>query len=196
MYIFLLEDNIKLRKDLAYILECNHFTVFQYTDAQDFFENFQTLVPAVIVTDMRMPGLSGGELQTKLANHGINIPMIFISGESTNCQIVSAMKNGAVDFLLKPFSREQFLGAVGQGIEISILETKKLVKKAVFDKKIKNLSPRELQTFHLLVLGFNNTEIVTKLGISLPTAKQYKKMVFYKLNLNTMSELIEFNLSS
>jgi FixJ family two-component response regulator len=195
-YIFLLEDNDELRADLARSLEFCGFTVFQYADAQTFLDNFSQVVPAVIVTDMRMPGLSGVELQARLATEGRKIPMIFISGESTDVQIVSAMKNGAVDFLLKPFSRENLLSAVAKGIEIDALAMQKLVKRVAFEQKLKLLSPREVQTFNLLVLGFNNTQIVNELGISLPTAKQYKSAVMYKLGLRSVAELVTLKLDS
>lgn len=195
-YIFLLEDNQQLRADLARSLEFCGFTVFQYPDAQTFLDNFSHVVPAVVVTDMRMPGLSGVELQARLAIEGRKIPMIFISGESTDAQIVSAMKNGAIDFLLKPFSREHLLSAVAKGIEIDALAMQKLVKKVAFEQKIKILSPRELQTFNLLLLGFNNTQIVNELGVSLPTAKQYKSAVMYKLGLRSVAELVTLKVNS
>lgn len=195
-YIFLLEDNHELRADLARSLEFCGFTVLQYADAQSFLDNFSHFIPAVVVSDMRMPGLSGIELQARLAAEGRKIPMIFISGESTDAQIVSAMKNGAVDFLLKPFSRESLLSAVAKGIEIDALAMQKLVKKVAFDQKLKILSPRERQTFDLLVLGFNNTQIVNELGVSLPTAKQYKSAVMYKLGLRSVAELVTLKISS
>jgi FixJ family two-component response regulator len=195
-YIFLLEDNHDLRTDLAKSLEFCGFTVFQYADAQAFLDNFSHLVPAVVLTDMRMPGLSGVELQERLAAEGRKIPMIFISGESTDAQIVSALKNGAVDFLLKPFSRESLLSAVAKGIEIDALAMQRLVKKVAFEQKMKILSPRELETFGLLVIGFNNIQIANELGISLPTAKQYKSAVLYKLGLRSIAELVSLKLNS
>jgi len=195
-YVFLLEDNHELRGDLTRSLEFCGFTVFQYGDAQTFLDNFSHVVPAVVVTDMRMPGLSGVELQAKLAAEGRKIPMIFISGESTDAQIVSAMRNGAVDFLLKPFSREHLLSAVAKGIEMDALAMQKLVKKVTFEQKMKILSPRELETYNLLILGFNNTQIVHALGISLPTAKQYKSAVMYKLGMRSVAELVRLKLDA
>jgi FixJ family two-component response regulator len=195
-YIFLLEDNHMLRADLARSLEFCGFTVFQYADANAFLDNFSQVVPAVVVTDMRMPGLSGVELQERLIAEGRKIPIIFISGESTDAQIVSAMKNGAVDFLLKPFSRESLLSAVAKGIEIDALAMQQLIKKVAFEQKLKVLSPREMQTFELLVLGFNNAQIMTDLGVSLPTAKQYKSAVMNKLGVRSVAELVTLKLKA
>jgi FixJ family two-component response regulator len=195
-YIFLLEDNNQLRADLSRILESCGFTVMQFENAQSFLDDFSQVTPAVVVTDMRMPGLSGVDLQERLSSGGRKIPIIFISGESTDAQIVSAMKNGAVDFLLKPFSRESLLSAVKKGIEIDALAMQKLLKKIAFEKKLKILSPRELETFHLLVLGFNNTQIVNQLGVSLPTAKQYKSAVMHKLGLSSAADLLALKVES
>lgn len=195
-FIFLLEDNYELRADLARILESCGFTVMQYANAQAFLDDFSEVAPAVVVTDMRMPGLSGVDLQERLIAGGRKIPIIFISGESTDAQIVSAMKNGAVDFLLKPFSRDSLLSAVEKGIEVDILAMQKFVKKIAFEQKLKILSPRELETFHLLVLGFNNLQIMNQLGVSLPTAKQYKSAVMYKLDLSSVADLLSLKLQS
>lgn len=195
-YVYLLDDNQQLRADLARTLEFCNFTVFQFSNAEEFLNQYSQLVPAVIVTDMRMPGLTGVELQEKLAMMGRKMPMIFISGESTDVQIVTAMKNGAVDFLLKPFSRESLLSAVAKGIEIDSKGMQKLVKKASFDQKLKILSPRELQVFNLLALGLNNNELMDELKIALPTVKQYKSEVMYKLRLRSVSELIAMKIGS
>jgi FixJ family two-component response regulator len=139
---------------------------------------------------MRMPGITGVELQETLSATGRKMPMVFMSGESTDAQIVAAMKNGAVDFLLKPFSRENLLTAVAKAIEIDTLAMKTFVKRAAFEQKLKILSPRELQVFNLLALGLNNNELMEKLEISLPTVKQYKSEVMYKLRLRSIAELI------
>jgi FixJ family two-component response regulator len=195
-YVYLLEDNQQLREDLARTLEFCNFIVFQFSNADDFLNQHSQLVPAVIVTDMRMPGLTGVQLQEKLTTMGRKIPMIFISGESTDAQIVAALKNGAVDFLLKPFSRESLLSAVAKGIEIDSIGMQKLVKKAAFEQKLKILSPRELQVFNLLALGLNNNELMDELKIALPTVKQYKSEVMYKLRLRSVSELIAMKFGS
>ena len=192
-FVFLIEDNRQLREDVARTLSFCEFTVFEYDNADDFLDNYPQAVPAVIVADMSMPGKSGVELQQQLQETGRKIPIIFISGESTDAQIISAMKNGAIDFLLKPFTRESLLSAVAKAIEIDAITMQKLVKKSAFDQKIKVLSPRELQVFHLLAIGLNNTELMERLKISLPTVKQYKSEVMYKLRLRSIAELIAMN---
>lgn len=152
-------------------------------------------MPAVLVTDMRMPKQSGIQLQTELMDKGHKIPIIFISGECSDEQIVKAFKNGAFDFLLKPFSREAFLSAVAKAIEQDSVAMQDLIRKSQLGEALKTLSPRERQVFELLAKGYGNKELVDELGISLPTVKEYKSEVMYKLRLRSLAELIALNTS-
>ena len=188
--IFLIEDDEGLRSDLERALQFCGYTVFSYANPQQFLSEFKPLVPAVLVTDMRMPKLSGVELQSELVEKGHKIPIIFISGESSDEQIVKAFKNGAFDFLLKPFSREDFLSAVARAIEQDSIAMNDLIRKSRLAESLKTLSPRELQVFHLLAKGYGNRELVDALGISLSTVKEYKSEVMYKLRLRSLAELI------
>jgi FixJ family two-component response regulator len=189
-YIFLVEDDDGYRSDLERALQFCGYTVFSYANPENFLAEFKPLVPAVLVTDMRMPKLSGVQLQAELIDKGHKIPIIFISGESSDKQIVEAFKNGAFDFLLKPFSREEFLSAVARGIERDSIAMQELIHRARLDEALKTLSPRELQVFKLLVKGYGNKELVNALGISLSTVKEYKSEVMYKLRLRSLAELI------
>ncbi len=197
-YVFLVEDDEGYRSDLERALKFCGYTVFSFANPEQFLEDFKPLVPAVLVTDMRMPKLSGVQLQAELIEKGHKIPIIFISGESSDEQIVKAFKNGAFDFLLKPFSREAFLGTVAKAIEQDSVAMQDLIRKARLEEALKGLSPRELQVFHLLAKGFGNKELVDALGISLSTVKEYKSEVMYKLRLRSLAELISLasNLST
>jgi FixJ family two-component response regulator len=116
-YVFLVEDNDELRSDLERTLQLSGYTIFSFANPEEFLDRFKPLVPAVLVTDMRMPKQSGIELQSEFIAKGHKIPIIFISGESLDEQIVKAFKNGAFDFLLKPFNRRDFLSSVEKAIE-------------------------------------------------------------------------------
>ena len=192
-YVFLVEDNDELRSDLERALQFSGYTTFSFADPEQFLSQFKVLVPAVLVTDMRMPKQSGIQLQSELIEKGHKIPIIFISGESTDQQIVKAFKNGAFDFLLKPFSREAFLGAVAKAIEQDTIAMQELIRKTRLAEALKTLSPRERQVFDLLAKGYGNKELVEALGISLSTVKEYKSEVMYKLRLRSLAELISLN---
>lgn len=192
-YIFLVEDDDELRSDLERALQFCGYTIFSFANPEQFLNEFKPLVPAVLVTDMRMPKLSGVQLQSELISKGHKIPIIFISGESSDDQIVKAFKNGAFDFLLKPFSREAFLSAVAKALEQDSVAMQDLIRKSQLAEALKTLSPRERQVFDLLARGYGNKELVDELGIALSTAKEYKSEVMYKLRLRSLAELIALN---
>lgn len=102
-HIFLVEDDDDLRESIVEILSFVGYRVYPYRDPQEFLKQSVEVIPAVIVTDVRMPSMSGVELQTKLLNQGRQIPFVFISGESTVPQAIKAMKQGAVEFWSNPF---------------------------------------------------------------------------------------------
>ena len=191
--VFLIEDHNELRDDLTHILQFVGYVVHAFPDPVSFLDYDKQLAPAVVVSDMRMPYMTGVELQERLKELGRTIPMVIISGESTDQQIVAAMKNGAIDFLLKPFARESLLAAVAKGIEIDSVAMQNVIRVSEFNEKLKVLSPRERQVFDLLSEGFSNKELMESLNISLPTVKQYKSEVMYKLRLRSLAELIALN---
>ena len=192
-HVFLIEDHDELRDDLMHILQFVGYVVHAFPNPVQFLDYDKQLAPAVVVSDMRMPHMTGVELQERLKELGRTIPMVIISGESTDQQIIAAMKNGAIDFLLKPFVRESLLAAVAKGIEIDSVAMQNVIRVSEFNEKLKVLSPRERQVFELLSEGFSNKELMESLNISLPTVKQYKSEVMYKLRLRSLAELITLN---
>ena len=179
-----------MRTVLKGMLEFLGFQVHVYASAIEFLKVSMQAAPAVIITDMQMPDMSGVELQAELLKRGRQIPIIFISGESTLPQTISAMKQGAIEFLLKPFERDQLLSAVVRGLEQDVAYMRSYVVQTTLAEGLKGLSPREREVFELLAIGFNNLQIQEKLNISLPTAKQYKSEVMRKLNLSSLAHLI------
>ena len=179
-----------MRTSVTRMLEVAGYRVHAFVSGPEFLAHAAAASPAVIVTDMRMPGMTGVELQAELHTRGWTTPMIFISGESTVQQSVAAMLHGAIEFLVKPFGRTELLSAVERGIALEIREHQSSDANSSFERQLKTLSPRERQVFELLAAGYSNAELVKTLGISLPTAKQYKAEVMRKLNLHSLSELI------
>lgn len=189
-HIFLIEDDDSMRKALSGMLEFVGYQVNAFSSASDFLKTPIQVAPAVIITDMRMPDMLGVELQAELVQRGRAIPIIFISGESTVQQTVTAMKQGAIEFLVKPFERDEILSAVIRGLEQDTLQMHRYIEQKTLEESLKTLAPREREVFELLSLGLNNAEIQEKLQISLPTTKQYKSEVMRKLKLRSLSQLI------
>lgn len=190
-HVFLIEDDLSLKESISDILEFKQYLVRSFNSAHDFLKSLDiNIAPAVVVSDMRMPGIDGIELQRLLHQDYRPIPIVFISGESTVSQSITALKKGAVDFLLKPFEIDELISAIDRGIDIDRNNMQKTIKKNELDDNLQKLSPRERQVFELLCKGFSNGEIMQELQISLPTAKQYKSEVMHKLNAKTIAELI------
>ncbi len=182
-----------MRTSLTQVLRFADHTVQAFSSALGFLALSAPTRPTLLITDMRMPGMTGVELQAALLARGWDIPMIFISGESTVQQSVIALKQGAIEFLIKPFGRTELLSAVERGIAINLRQDQTALDNTAYESQLRTLSRRERQVFELLAAGYSNAELVKSLGVSLPTAKQYKAEVMRKLNLRSLSELIQLH---
>lgn len=191
-HVYLIEDHDDLRIGLVKMLQNFGFVVHSFSKAIEFLDASLNDSPAVIITDMRMPEMSGVELQATLLGQGRKTPILFISGESTVEQSVKAMKQGAFEFLIKPFSQNALLEAVRRGIEMDLVNKASAYAVASLDNRLNALSPREREVFWLLTKGYNNKQLVNELGVSLATAKQYKGQVIQKMGVRSISEMVEF----
>jgi FixJ family two-component response regulator len=188
--VYLIEDNLKMQQSIENMLGFLGYKVISFSNGGDFLAAQLQDAPAVVVTDMRMPDISGVELQAELIKRGRNLPIIFISGESTLAQGILAMQQGAIEFLTKPFEREEFLAAIVRGLELDAKNVRSFLQKQSFEQQLQSLAPREREAFELLALGYSNAQIQEALQISLSTAKQYKSEVMRKLNLRSLAQLI------
>ncbi len=184
--IFLVEDDSSQRESIQSFLEFKGYDVQSFKSAEEFLSLPQIPRPSILITDMRLPHLSGVELHKQLTKLELDIPIIFISGESSIQQSIDAMKQGAIEFLVKPFDIKDLINAVEKAIYTEL-------KKVNLMALLKNLSPRENQVYELLLQGLNNSELMEKMNISLPTVKQYKSEVKRKLGAKSLSELINLS---
>ena len=192
-HVYLVEDDDSVRNSLQDLLKYAGFEVSAWSQAKAFLENLPTAAPAVLVVDMRMPGMNGLELHEALIACGRILPVVYISGESSLPQGIAAMKLGALDFLVKPFTREAILKAVAAGIEKDRIQVQRVIDQARFDEAMKHLAPREREVLALLIRGYSNQEIMAELNISLPTAKQYKSQLMRKLGARSLSDLMKLS---
>lgn len=189
-HVCLIEDHADLRADLLRLLQASGYVVKDYSSAIEYLQTEPAQFEGVIVSDMVMPEMTGLELQTELVSRGILLPFVFISGESSDRQIISAMKNRAFDFLLKPFTKNELVDAIDRALAFGEQEKESRDHKKDLQYRLSLLSPREREVFFLLARGFSNQEIVRDLEISLPTAKQYKAEVMRKLDIQSLSALL------
>ena len=190
-HVFLVEDDDAMRESMRRVLVSQGCRVYPFAEPVSFLELVTPVSPAVVLLDMRMPSLSGVEVQTRLRDMGMNMSVIFVSGESTVQQAVIAMENGALQFLVKPVSRSDLLKAVAQGLEASHKRTEERSKLHAKHGRLARLAPREREVLDFLLDGYGNTEISKMMGISYATSKQYKSNIMMKLDVSTMAQLIE-----
>lgn len=189
-HVFIVDDDTQLLDSMASLLRFVGYNVHAWDAPEQFLAQIPNFAPVVLITDMRMPGMSGAELHAELLRQGRTLPVIYVSGESTVPQTIQAMKQGAVEFLLKPFGREELLASVAKALERDRRQMRDLILKARAREARAGLSPRQAQVHELMLKGYGNREIVQALGISLPTAKQYKSEVMQKLGVRSFAELL------
>ena len=182
--IHLIEDDASQRDSIESLLAFKGFITKSYSTANDFLQALPFESPAIVIADIQLPDISGVDLHRMLMEKNINPPIIFISGEASIQESIDAMKQGAIEFLVKPFEIDTLIAAVNNAIKIELKEIN-------LNFLLKNLSPRELEVYNLLLQGLNNQELIDKLHLSLPTVKQYKSEVMRKLKVNSLSKLIE-----
>lgn len=190
-HVYLIDDNEEVRDSLSRLLQFAGYRVLCWADGPLFLAEMPNQAPAVVLTDMKMPGMTGLELHQALLAQGRKIPVIYISGESTVPEAIEAMKLKPHDFLTKPFTREDLLRTLAAAMERDRIGMQSVIEKARYEESLRQLSPREREVHALLLKGYNNGEIMAALGISMPTTKQYKSEVMRKLAVRSLSQLIE-----
>ena len=186
--VFLIDDDDSVREALASIIAEHGLGIQAFSSATQFLESFTSSAKSeVIVLDMKMPGMTGLELQAKLAELQVYIPIIFISGQSHKEEIIQGLKQGANDFLLKPFKFEDLLISIDKCLKLDLSY-----------KGIKNrydlLTPREKEVFEELVNGELLKAIAIKWDVSESVVKLHKANIFAKLEITTLQDLTRLSL--
>jgi RNA polymerase sigma factor (sigma-70 family) len=189
-HVYLVDDNADIRWHLTGLLKQFGFAVDDMESAQAFIGIKKLVRPAVLVVDMRMPELSGLDLQTHLHNQSIFIPVIFISGESQQQEIINAMKAGAIEFLWKPFESAHLIAAIERGLLLDTAHLKTQSRTHALHQLEAALSPREHEIFIYMLQGKSNKEIAEELGINADTVKKHRAQVMAKMKVTTLHDLL------
>ena len=191
--IYIVDDDASVRRALSLLLKSHRFKVETFMCAADFlaFKHFK--LPSCLVLDIQLPDINGLMLQDAMAARQLAIPIIFITGHGDIPMSVKGMKAGAIDFLPKPFTEKKLLNAVTQAISKNKIQIKESAEISKIKRRIKTLSPRELEVFKLVAKGMLSKQIAFKRGTSLQTIKVHRGRVMQKMRAKTVTELIRFS---
>jgi two-component system response regulator FixJ len=188
--VHVIDDDVDVRQSLAFLLSAAGLAVRTHDSAVTFLKALPTLQDGCIVTDIRMPEMDGLELQKRLKEMKIDMPVIVITGHGDVHLAVSAMKSGAIDFIEKPFDDEALLSAIQTALTQHSDDRRRQSLVADVRKRLKALSEREKEVLNGLVAGKPNKIIAHELGISARTVEVYRANVMTKMQANSLSELV------
>jgi len=188
--VFVIDDDESMREALKSLIRSVGLRVETFASAQEFLESRRPNVAACLILDVRMPGLSGLDLQRDLVERNIHIPIIFITGHGDIPMSVRAMKAGAVEFLTKPFRDQDLLDAIQQALDRDRLARSHQAETAELHDRYQSLTPRESEVFGLVVKGLLNKQIALQLGTSEITIKLHRRQVMEKMDAASLADLV------
>jgi two-component system, LuxR family, response regulator FixJ len=192
--VHVIDDDEAVRASVEFLLRSARINVKTYESAVAFLASSQSISPGCIVTDVRMPEVTGIDLLQRLRERGVNMPVIVVTGHADVPLAVQAMKLGAVDFIEKPFDDNHFIASVRSALNSHASSARNDSERAELQDKIATLSNREREVLEGLVAGKANKIIAHDLGISPRTVEIYRANVMSKMNAGSLSELVRMAL--
>jgi two-component system response regulator FixJ len=193
--IHVVDDDAAVRDSLSFLLAADGLACRTYDSAAALLERAATLEHGCIVTDIRMPAMTGLELVGELKRRGLRHPVIVLTGHGDVALAVDAMKAGVVDFLEKPFQDEALLRAIRSALAASVDEAARAAEQAEIAGRIAQLTGRELEVFEAIVAGASNKAVALKLAISPRTVEIYRANVMSKMQAQSLSDLVRMALT-
>lgn len=193
--VFVVDDDGSTRELLAWLMRRNGLRAAVFPDARSFLAAFRPEMAGCLVVDLNMPGMGGLELQRYLKENGVLMPVIFLSGRADVPNAVRAVKEGAIDFIEKPFDYRRVLAAVNDCLARDAQERAQRERKRAFSVRLSQLTQREREVLGLVVAGRMNREIAEALDISLKTVEAHRARIMEKLDVNSVAELVQATLA-
>jgi FixJ family two-component response regulator len=185
------DDDDAVRRFLSGLIESVELRVEAFASARDFLEAYEPGQPGCLVLDVRMPGMSGLELQTKLADQAIDLPVIILTGHGNVQLAVHAMQAGAIDFVEKPFDNELLLDRIQRAVTENVRAGSERIKRIEITQRMQLLTPREREVLDLVVAGQTNKGVARHLDISEKTVEIHRANVMRKMQVKSLADLVK-----
>lgn len=189
--IFVVDDDDAVRDSLRLLLETQNYQVQTFASGEEFLEQYNPNLVSVLITDVRMPGMSGLQLQEQLLERKATLPIIFITGHGDVNMAVSTMKKGAVDFIEKPFNLEDIKPVIARFLDQAYEQMQESISQQEVDSLLARLTGREEQVLERIVAGRLNKQIADDLSISIKTVEAHRANVMEKLEVSTVADLMK-----
>ena len=193
--VFVVDDDQAMRNSLKWLIESVGMQVESFSSADEFLAQYQPGRGGCLVLDVRMPGMSGLDLQEHLAERNILTPVVIITGHGDVPMAVRAMKGGAIDFIEKPFNDEVLLDAIRRAITYEEQQRSHPSEHLQIQERLSNLTPREHEVMAMVTEGRSNKEIANALGVSAKTIEAHRARVMEKMQAGSLAELVRMVLA-
>lgn len=188
--VYIVDDDEQVRKGLVALVQAMGVASEAYPSAEDFLQAFEGRRPACLVTDVRMLGMSGLELQERLLQLGVSMSVIVLTAFATTPTTVRAMRNGALTLMEKPSNDEELWNAIRAGLASDLQNHELELQRSSLKQRLDNLTPKELEVLHLMIAGDANKVIARKLDCSIRTIENHRQKVFHKMDADSLAELV------
>lgn len=192
--VFIVDDDDGVRRALGTLMESVGYHYAAFPSATEFLRNYDSATPGCLVLDIRMPEMSGLELQQELSRRGCHVPVIFVTGHGDVPMAVDAMKKGAFDFVQKPFRDQDLLDRVNRALQSDTVQRQEIAGRDEVLQRFATLTAREKEVMHLIVEGKANKVIALDLGLSERTVEIHRARVMEKMKVRSVAQLVKLSL--
>lgn len=194
--VFVIDDEAAVRDAIGLLIRSVGMKCEAFASADEFLARYDSAVPGCLVLDIRLPGMSGLQLQDRLNERAVSLPIIMITGHGTIQMAVRAVKAGAFDFLEKPFRDQDLLDRVQQAIRFDIASREKHLLKSQMVRLMASLTSREREVLDLVIEGYSNKVIASRLGLSHKTIEYHRSKMMEKLQVGSIPELVQLAITA
>jgi FixJ family two-component response regulator len=188
--VFIVDDDPAVRESMTMLMASAGLSARGFASGRDFLDSYDATTPGCLVLDVRMPGMSGIELQEALDGMGATLPIIFLTAYADVPTAVGALRAGAVDFLQKPVEADQLLGRVQDALRLDALERPRRSDAERARQRLDSLTPREREVLHMVLAGLTNKAVAKSLGLSRRTVETHRANIMRKTGATSLPELI------